>query len=464
MVHIHWIIVNFLTILGFLLALLFLVQILREQRRSPSSAIAWLLAIFLVPYVGVPLYIIFGGRKIKRMTKKKANLFKRPQDISGANDDQQEQVSRLVSSGFPRRERNHFTVLPTGEDAFQKLIQVIEHAQQSIYITTFILGKDVTGQAILNALIRKVKDGVEVCLLLDSLGSWNISGHFLATFKDAGGKYAFFMPMIHLPFRGRANLRNHRKIVLIDRTIAIVGGMNLAQEYMGAISHVKRWHDLSIIVKGPIVSDLDTVFRSDWKFAAKEELIVLPEQPMVTECDDPVALQVVPSGPDVAGDPIYDTIVTSLFSAQQRIWIVTPYFIPDDVLVKALCITARRHVDVRIVIPLVSNHRLADIIRQSYLRQIQEAGAKIFQLTPGMMHGKVIIIDDSLGIIGSMNMDMRSFFLDYEIALFIDSKHAIPLLDRWVCDVMEHCTIGVREVSGMVEFFEGIGRLFAPLL
>lgn len=156
--------------------------------------------------------------------------------------------------------------------------------------------------------------------------------------------------------------------------------------------------------------------------------------------------------------------MTSLFSAQQRIWIVTPYFIPDDVLVKALCIAARRHVDVRIVIPLVSNHRIADIIRQSYVRQIQEAGAKIFQLTPGMMHGKVILIDDSLGIIGSMNMDMRSFFLDYEIALFIDSKQTIPLLDRWVRDVMAHCTIGVGKVSGIVEFFEGIGRLFAPLL
>ena len=247
MVHIHWLLANFLTILGFLLALLFLVQILREQRRTPSSVMAWLLAIFLVPYIGVPLYIIFGGRKMQRMTEKKPDLFIRSGDISGTRAKQPEQVSRLVSSGFPRRERNHFTMLSTGEDAFQKLIQVIEHAQQSIYITTFIFGNDVTGQAILNALTRKAKDGVEVCLLLDALGSWNISGRFLATFKAAGGKYAFFMPMIHLPFRGRANLRNHRKIVLIDRTMAIVGGMNLAQEYMGAISHAKRWHDLSIM-------------------------------------------------------------------------------------------------------------------------------------------------------------------------------------------------------------------------
>lgn len=297
MVHIHWILANFLTILGFVLALLFLVQILREQRRSPSSVMAWLLAIFLVPYIGVPLYIIFGGRKMQRMTEKKPSLFNHSQDISGAYDDQQKQVSRLVSSGFPRRERNHFTMLPTGEDAFRTLIQEIERAQQSIYITTFILGKDVTGQAILNALIRKVKDGVEVCLLLDALGSWNISGRFLAAFQEAGGKYAFFMPIIHLPFRGRANLRNHRKIVLIDRTMAIVGGMNLAQEYMGAVNHAQRWYDLSIMVQGPIVSDLDTVFRSDWAFAAKEALSVLPEQPIVAECDDSVALQVFRADP-----------------------------------------------------------------------------------------------------------------------------------------------------------------------
>jgi cardiolipin synthase A/B len=464
MVHIHWMLVNFLTILGFVLALLFLVQILREQRRSPSSVMAWLLAIFLVPYIGVPLYIIFGGRKMQRMTMKKPGLFNHSQNISGANHAHREPVSRLVSSGFPRREYNHVTVLPTGADAFRTLIQTIEHARQSIYITTFIFGNDVTGQAILNALTRKAREGVEVCLLLDALGSWKISERILAKFQAAGGKYAFFMPMIHIPFRGRANLRNHRKIVLIDQTLAIVGGMNLAQEYMGAINHAQQWHDLSIMAEGPIVSDLDTVFRSDWTFAAKEALRVRPEQPIVAEYDDPVALQVVPSGPDVAGDPMYDTIVTALFSAQQRIWIVTPYFIPDDVLVKALCIAARRHVDVRIVIPLVSNHRLADFIRQSYVRQIQDAGAKIFQLTPGMVHGKVILIDDSFGIIGSMNMDMRSFFLDYEIALFIESKEAIPLLDCWVRGVMAHCTIGVKAVSGMVEFFEGIGRLFAPLL
>jgi cardiolipin synthase len=233
---------------------------------------------------------------------------------------------------------------------------------------------------------------------------------------------------------------------------------------MGSVSNAKRWHDLSISVKGPIVSDLYAVFHSDWKFAAKEDLVYMPEEWTVIERDDPIALQLVPSGPDVDGDPIYDTIVTSLFAAQKRIWIVTPYFIPDEVLMKALCIAARRHVDVRIVVPLVSNHRLADIVRRSYLRQLQEAGAKIFQFTPGMVHGKVIIIDDAFGIIGSMNMDMRSFFLDYEIALFIDSKQVITQLDNWICDLIGHCESGVKAAPVTVEFFEGIGRLFAPLL
>ena len=150
---------------------------------------------------------------------------------------------------------------------------LIKNAKKSIYITTYVLGIDETGKSFLNVLIEKIKEGVEVCLLLDALGSMGISKTFLSNFKKAGGEYAFFMPMIHVPFRGRANLRNHRKSVIIDYKFAILGGMNIAQEYMGKTPYNKRWYDFSLAIKGSAVLDLYSVFYSDWKFAAKKDTI-----------------------------------------------------------------------------------------------------------------------------------------------------------------------------------------------
>jgi cardiolipin synthase len=285
----------------------------------------------------------------------------------------------------------------------------------------------------------------------------------LAPLLDAGGRYAFFMPMMHLPFRGRANLRNHRKIIIVDNATAMMGGMNIAREYMGTAADTGRWRDLSFIVKGPVLADLHHVFRSDWQFAAKQK-VVKEDIPASSGTGEAAALQLVPSGPDVAGDPLYDSVLGALFKAKRRVWIVTPYFIPDEMLLKAMCITARRGIDVRVVVPRVSNHPLADLVRRSYLRQIQDSGATVCNFTPGMLHGKVILVDDALGIVGSMNMDMRSFFLNYEIALFIYDESEVKELDSWVTDTMRQSVPGIKKANIAIQFFEGAARLLAPLL
>jgi cardiolipin synthase len=456
MMKIQWIFLHILPIIGFFLALTLLVHQNREQR-SPSSTAAWLLAILLVPYLGVPAYIIFGGRKIKRMIKNKAAL---ALDIQAPGE-------RIITKGaggiFPVRGGNDITLLATGEKACKALIDLIEHAARSIDIATYILGHDETGAAILAALTRKAAQGVSVRLLLDSLGSFRVSKKMLAPLLDAGGRYAFFMPMMHLPFRGRANLRNHRKIIIVDNATAMMGGMNIAREYMGTAADTGRWRDLSFIVKGPVLADLHHVFRSDWQFAAKQKA-VKEDIPASSGTGEAAALQLVPSGPDVAGDPLYDSVLGALFKAKRRVWIVTPYFIPDEMLLKAMCITARRGIDVRVVVPRVSNHPLADLVRRSYLRQIQDSGATVCNFTPGMLHGKVILVDDALGIVGSMNMDMRSFFLNYEIALFIYDESEVKELDSWVTDTMRQSVPGIKKANIAIQFFEGAARLLAPLL
>ena len=456
MIKVHWILFHILPILGFFLAVTLLVHQNRTQR-SPSSTLAWLLAILLVPYVGVPAYMLFGGRKIKRMIKNKARLVLETDDIG----------ERLVTQGvgciFPLRGGNTISLLGTGEKACAAIIDLIENAQKTIDIATFILGNDETGVAILAALTRRAGQGVRVRLLLDALGSFRVSKKMLAPFLAKGGQRAFFMPMMHLPFRGRANLRNHRKIIIIDNATAMLGGMNIAREYMGTTVDKLRWHDLSLIVKGPVLADLHHVFCSDWQFAAKQDT-AREDVPGRAGAGATTELQLVPSGPDVAGDPLYDGIITALFKARHRVWIATPYFIPDEMLLKAICIAAKRGIDVRIVVPRKSNHRLADLVRRSYLRQIQESGAIICNFTPGMMHGKVTIVDDTLGVVGSMNMDMRSFFLNYEIALFMYDGSVVRELDCWVTDLMSQSVQGIKKANVVVEFFEGVARLLAPLL
>lgn len=455
------ILLHVLAVAVFALGVLFMFRILRAEK-TPPNTIAWLLAIFLIPYIGVPLYIIFGGRKIKRKIKRKEVLDKIVSELLGQDEIANRALPGGISGLFPKRNGNSVSLLATGESAFRELKHQIESARQSIYITTYILGKDATGKAILDMLALKAQQGVRVYLLMDALGSFNISGQFLAEFKQAGGRYAFFMPMIHWPFRGRANLRNHRKVVIVDNKTAIIGGLNLAKEYMGATVDVKRWHDLSALVAGPIVNDFYTIFRADWKFAAREGLPVV--KPVDVKGPREAETQLVPSGPDVNEDPLYDTVLTAIFNAQKRIWVMTPYFIPDEMLTKTLCIAAQRNLDVRIIVPAVSNHRIADLARRSYLRQIHHAGGKIYYFKPGMLHAKLIIMDDTLGIIGSMNMDVRSFFLNYEVAMFIYSEPVVKQLESWSAGIMSDCKTGVKKASASGEFIEGVIRLFAPLL
>jgi cardiolipin synthase len=456
MMKVNWILLHILPIIGFFLAVTLLVHQGRK-RRSPSSTMAWLLAILLVPYIGVPAYVIFGGRKIRRMTKDKADL------SLGVKVPGERPVTQGVGSIFPPRSGNEITLLATGKKACEALVDLIEHARKSIDISTYILGNDETGAAVLAALTRKAEQGVYVRLLLDALGSFRVSKRTLAPFLAAGGHYAFFMPMMHMPFRGRANLRNHRKIMIADGATAIIGGMNIAQDYMGMTASSQRWHDLSFLVKGPVIGDLHHVFHSDWQFAAKRKT-AHEDVPVPALTGATATLELVPSGPDVAGDPLYESIVTALFKAKSRVWIVTPYFIPDEMLLKAICIAAKRGVDVRIVVPRVSNHPLADLVRRSYLREAQESGVKICNFTPGMMHAKAILVDGALGIVGSMNMDMRSFFLNYEVALFISNENMVQELDRWVTDLLGQCIPGIKKANIAVEFFEGVARLLAPLL
>jgi cardiolipin synthase A/B len=430
-------IVTDVLVLGFVVSLL-------RQRRPAGSAIAWLLAVVLIPYLGVPFYLIFGGRKLSRRASKK-------QRISTRSDAQEPR-------GWASTTLGQVQWLDDGVLAYQQFLAQINGAKRSIRIVTFLIGDDETGRSLVQAMTRRAREGLEVRVLLDDLLRFHAPHGALRELVAAGARVERFMPLVHLPFRGHGNLRNHRKIAIFDGERAIVGGMNLGHEYMGPSPDKERWRDVSLLVEGEAVHELDAVARADWEFACGERL---GEAAQGTPGS--IAVQVVPSGPDSESDPIYDADLTAIFRAQKRIWIATPYFVPDEALLRALLIAVRRGVDVRVVTPKRSNHLLSDCASGSCLRDLSAAGVQIRRYNK-MLHAKTLLVDDSLAVVGSANFDMRSLFLNYEIVLFFSGRAEIERLSRWFEVSFSETSLGPPKAGFLRSALDDVARLIAPQL
>lgn len=463
---------HFLTVAGFLLAF-FLVARLIGERRAPANTFAWLLGIVLVPYVGVPLYLILGGRKLRRVSERKRRVLPRlPKPREGPADCATAFVAQTVAGaggGLPVG-GNRIRLLPSGEEEFSVLERHIREARRSIHITTFILGRDETGRQLVQLLAEKARAGVRVRLLLDALGCLVASAYFVRPLRRAGGEVGRFMPVLPFGSRTSANLRNHRKIAVFDHTTAIIGGRNLAREYMGPAPYRKRWRDLGALIEGPAAALLNEVFIADWCFATRRSPEALhaeiPED--VGETVGPSELQVVASGPDVPGDPLYEGVIAMIQEAERAIWIVTPYFIPDDVLLRSLMVKARAGRDVTLVLPSRSNHPVADFARRSYLRELQRAGARVLLHPEPMIHAKAVIVDERIALLGSPNFDVRSMFVNFEIGILAHSAADVRHVQEWAESLRAESREaaanprGRRRLLGNVA--EDISRLLAPLL
>jgi cardiolipin synthase len=441
----HWFLTHHVvSIASNLLVLVLVASLLRQRRRPVGNAIAWLLAIILIPYCGIPLYLIFGGRKLKQRVQKK-----RPLDSLGKNAALEARAQSTLQS---------VVWLDDGVLAYRTFLEEIRGAQRSIRIVTFVIADDDTGRPLMDALIERARAGLEVRLLIDDLLRFHAPRAKLRELVAAGARVERFMPLVHLPFLGHNNLRNHRKIALFDGRRAIVGGMNLGNEYMGPTPAPGRWRDLSLLVEGEAVSELDSVFRADWEFACGEILTA----PARLE-PGPVRVRVVPSGPDSASDPIYDADLTAIFRAEHQIWIATPYFVPDEALLRALVIAVRRGVEVRVLTPAHSNHLLSDLASASCLRDLSAAGVTIHQFSK-MLHAKTLLVDDSLCVVGSANFDMRSLFLNYEIALFFSGSAEVQRLRVWFEAGFAVCNVGPQPAGTLRAAVDDVARLIAPLL
>jgi len=447
---------------GFLLGALLLGHIIR-QHRPPASTLAWILFIVMAPYLGVPFYLVFGGRKVKLLARSKANLRREAGRSPDKNLSPLEQL--LMAHGVsPADEGNRLSLCETGESSYAALVALIESAQQRIDLCFFIFHPDRVGRDILYRLIRRADEGVRVHLLLDGVGSLQTRERFLKPLAEAGGHIAFFNPVLHRPLRGHTNLRNHRKLAIADDRQVLAGGANIASEYMGPDTEIERWRDLTFVIEGPAVMRFVELFRADWQYASGQA----PGQrspPAAPSCRaGETRLQVVPSGPDMPGDALYDVLLTAIFGARQRLWLVTPYFIPDDALCRAIILAVHRGIDVRILLPRKSNHRLADIAGRSYLREIQQEGGRILLYGQGMVHAKAVVADEDLAILGSANTDMRSLLLNYEVGVLVTSQPEVKQISDWLEELMRGCEEGVDNVSVIGDMGEGLARLLAPQL
>jgi len=473
MATILWVILTYVFfIVSFLLGVVLIAHILL-QKRAPSGTIAWLLIIFFLPYVGVPLYLIFGGRKMQRHVNRKGRM-----DLTSKEqipDNQANVIDRLLRTyNIPGAESGHRGRLcRTGHENFQAMEAVLQSARRSIYMSTFIYHPDEVGQRILDILVEKAKAGVDVRLLMDGVGSLHTRSRFFKPLTEVGGRIAFFLPVLHRPFRGRTNLRNHRKITVVDNRTVMAGGANIGIESMSTDGGPALWKDLAFVMEGPAVRHWLSVFATDWEFTAKETLtdeqLHIPNDPDSVEHDgmeltEAGVVQVVPSGPDVASDALHDALLTMIYSARQRFWAVTPYFVPDDALCQALVLAARRGVDVRVMLPKRSNHLSPDIARGIPLRQIQAAGGQVMFYSPKMLHAKVVLMDEAAAIVGSANMDSRSLLLNYETAMFVYGPTAIGAVEGYIEDLMADTHPGIADASLPRALGESIVRLVSPLL
>lgn len=460
---------HLLTVVGFLLAFFALARLVSE-RKQPGNTFAWLLAIAFVPYVGVPLYLMFGGRKLKKLAARKAQLCPVIPGAPPAPSADTFAARVLILNGAcPPLGGNRVHFLTTGEESFERLEHAIHHAKHSIHLMTFILGRDAVGKRIIRLLAQRAKEGVKVRLLLDGLGCFFSSRRFCDPLREAGGEVVKFMPVMPLQRPSSANLRNHRKIAIFDHRIAALGGRNLANEYMGPTPLKRRWRDLGGVIEGPAVRLLDEIFLADWAFASGQSLAELQKElpaEVPAEAGDS-EVQIVASGPDVAGDPLYEGILSLVQQAERSVWIVTPYFIPDEVLYRSLVVQARAGIDVRLVVPARSNHPITDLARRHYLRGLHAAGVKVLLYGPGMNHAKMLLVDGQTGLFGSANMDLRSLFLNFEVGAVTYSRPEAETIRRWMQEIFAHSK-PMPERHGEQKLFPRIGeevaRLLAPLL
>ena len=451
-----------LIIFGELLVIIVFIHML-YNRRSPASIIAWMLSMILLPYLSALLYLIFGSRKRKNRYKKERIKLQKNHSVYNKKNYIYDVLKSYDSIQGTNNEL--FNIYTDSTQSYEIFMRCINDAKHSIYISTYILDYDKVSKKILNALAKKAKEGLEVKILLDSLGSifLYLFSYRLKSLKDSGVQIRFFMPIFEMPLRNYINLRNHRKIYIFDNERVLSGGANISQEYLGEDEDKDRWEDILFLIEGSSVEQYFEIFASDWFYASSQRLNFNQKSKKRSPEAD-IFVHVVPSGPDMQKDSLYEMLLLAIYGAKEKIYIITPYFIPNNALIQALIIAHHKGVDIKLITPKETNHTIVNLVRSSYMRELEEAGIKIYLYNGSMLHAKAILFDSECVVLGSVNFDNRSLFLNYEVAAFVYHDKVIREISSWAQKLIENSSLGTKEVSSLKRVFENLMRVLAPQL
>jgi len=398
-----------------------------RERRPPAVAIAWVLGMVAVPYLSLPLYLLFGRRKLQRHEPHRSTL---PLGRHWAED-------LSVSFGLPPASECRIRMHRDGAASLTALHEVIASAENRLDLCTYILGEDPIGREVAAQLLERVRAGVRVRLMLDGVGAIQLPSRVFRDLHAGGVETAVFSPLLARRTSGPRNLRNHRKLLLADDARLWAGGRNLAAEYFIGAHGRPAWCDLSFDLEGPVAAAAADQFEEDWVASKGKAATPLPatDSGSVDRSTGSAfgahPAQFLPSGPDQSEDTVQALLLDACFRAERRVLAVTPYFVPDASLGLALRLAARRGVKIDVCMPAKSNHILADFARSRTLRSLSEAGVT-FHLLPYMVHAKGVVLDETLALCGSPNLDSRSLLLNYESAFLFYGKTEIAWLAHWI--------------------------------
>lgn len=427
-----------------------------RARVSIAYIFLWGPAAILIPKSTAIILLIWGGRKHTALAKAKIAI----------------NAAAAQIGETPETSGNEFKMMSDrhGLEMLETLRHEIRNARHRIHLSTYIFSADCTGKEIMQLLAAKAREGVEVRVLLDALGSWGTPTRLGHRLTRAGGKIARFNPVLPMQGKGSANWRNHRKIAVFDGKVAIIGGQNIGLKYMGDVESRGRFRDCSFRIAGPAAATIERVFIADWCQATdtkpEDFSEILRTRPTPIGA---VSVNVISSGPDALDDPLWEHYVRMIETAQRSVTVVTPYFVPDETIFRLLKTAAQRGIRVRILLPRKSDHRLLDFARRWYVRTLKEAGAEILFFKPDVLHAKLFIRDDEEAVVGSPNLDMRSLFLNYEIGVVVTTPSALNeikgFVDTLAADSMPYSeSFYQRSHTWKGRTIELISKVLEPLL
>lgn len=459
--------VTWVTVVGVIIVL---------QRRSAAATLAWLLALAFLPVIGLIVYRLIGPLRLDRKRLRRRFGRAAVEEATGAmlrirelaGEDLQVAMVPIGLGESPPLPASAVALYHDGVSLYAALLAAIEAAQHHVHLEYYIWEPDQIGTRLRDLLIAKAKAGVKVRMLVDATGSADLKRRFCKPLLEAGVELARFNPMsLRFVRTRRIDFRTHRKIVVCDGKVAFTGGMNITDVHSAELCPT-YWRDTHVRIEGAAVWPLQRIFIEDWHFATEappptdDELF--PAPPAVRRH----IVQIVASGPDQDQMAIHRAFFAAITCATSRVWVTTPYFVPDEATTTALCTAALRRLDVRVLLPLRGDSRLVDLAARSYVPELLASGVKVYEYLPRFIHSKTLVIDDDIAIVGTANLDNRSFRLNFEVvAILYDRPAAAELAAVFEADLADSRRIAVGDLNGKSlprRLGEASARLLSPLL